>query len=438
MSSRHGLLLSMLVVWSVGGGLLQANQRQMVSFSAHLYYYFGGCFHFFFLLLNIGVLMFNFYAIFGHYRNGTRGYTAGPFAENDILIPNASITGPTPEYMNMKKVVVTMATLSGSLSYFIMMYVLFSNYSFLHSLCVTKRVKCILNPFPQTADHPDEQNVYYKGVVFQSKEKLYFYLILSFNLLLFVANIGVLSLIVHMAYHIPHILDHPLSHNIERSYVTQTVIDYVGYVALFGSQYCAIISCFIFSKVAYGVTMKCDGMLAQYRQVWNDRQHGISCLQDKDREFHEISTQSMRPFRFWFTVHWFFYAMTTFASAAYLAETIINWLYGFLHNRCDTVCTWEIVYIFLFSLEHTVLFLYPCFRAASILSARNALIKKVSDTDFPNMSTVVKCAFVQDMKERKCGFLLSILCARIEFGFNIAYVSIFVGLIGIIIKFSIQ
>ena len=100
------------------------------------------------------------------------------------------------------------------------------------------------------------------------------------------------------------------------------------------------------------------------------------------------------------------------------------------------MCYLRIVFESLITLQHMILFLYPCFRAASILEARNSLIKKVSNKNI-NISTEFKSIFLQYMKEQKCGFMLSIFCARVEFGFNITYLSIFLGLLGIVIKLSL-
>ena len=88
----------------------------------------------FFLLFfgfNTGALAFNLYAIFIKCPFPDCGYVAGPFEINPLKIDNASRPGITPEYVNGQKVVVTMATLSGSLSYLIMMYILITHYSFI-------------------------------------------------------------------------------------------------------------------------------------------------------------------------------------------------------------------------------------------------------------------------------------------------------------------
>ena len=410
-----------------------------------------------FLALNIGALVFNFYAIFGRFLNSTSDYIAGPFeiqfTQKFTQITNEERPGITLQYINMLKVVVTMATLSGSLSYLIMMYILITHYSCFHKLY--ERVKAwllneevgpfILNPFPQTTHMPTDRR-YYKRTVLKNRQTFYFAFIFILNVLLFAANVSVLYYILHNEDRIPEHMKYHLSH---KNYTEQVLIDYIGFATLFSSQYCAIMSCFIFSKVAYAVTIECGEMMGKYRSTLTCRepvgntpeeieQDIIQRLQDQDKTFYELSTKSMRPYRFWFTVHWFFYALTAFLSVAYLVETVIDRLYGFLRDSCDTICNLSILYLFLLTLEHIVLFLYPCFRAASILDARNSVIKKVCIEDITGISTKLKLVFVQYMKERKCGFVLSIFCAHIEFGFNIAYISIFLGLLGIVIKLSLS
>lgn len=112
-------------------------------------------------------------------------------------------------------------------------------------------------------------------------------------------------------------------------------------------------------------------------------------------------------------------------SIVYLVDTIIDYEKDFKRRYL------VILYVFLFTLEHIVLFAYPCFRAASILEARKTLIHKVSLQDW---SSDVKLKFLQFMKEQRCGFVLSFVCVRVEFGFNVAYISIFFAFVGLVIK----
>ena len=405
-----------------------------------------------FLLLHAGVLAFNFYAIFGDFpSNITHGYTSGAYeTKRTKLISSITshMVGIDAHYKVMLEVVFTMSTLSGSLSYLIMTYVLVTHYSFLHTLYEDTKSRLshdiewsrpyverhILNPFPLTSVL-DGHREYYKREPLCPPQSYCFFFIFLLNMILFAAN-------VYIPFQILDVQDLDVQDHIQLS-LSNKVIYNVGFVTLFSSQYGTIISCFIFSKVAYAVTIKCNAKMEDFQGILtNERvntpqqeENVLNRLQDEDKAFYDLSRWSMKPYRFWFTIHWFFYAVTAFLSIGFLVEIILHKLYG--TSTCDSVCRWCIGYIFLFTLEHTVLFLYPCFRAASILAARNSLIKRVCIYDIPNLPTKLKAVFVQYMKERKCGFELSILCARIEFGFSIAYISIFLGLIGIVIKLSL-
>lgn len=127
-------------------------------------------------------------------------------------------------------------------------------------------------------------------------------------------------------------------------------------------------------------------------------------------------------------------------SISYFAEAIIEELYGYSHKKCfsthNTTCILDLVYIGLFMLEHCVLFLYPCFRAASVSEVRSTLIEKISRAQWNNIPLDQKEGFCAYLKNQNCDFKIPILCAKIPFGFNIAFISIFFGVFGVILKFS--
>ena len=127
-------------------------------------------------------------------------------------------------------------------------------------------------------------------------------------------------------------------------------------------------------------------------------------------------------------------------SISYFAEAIMEELYGYSHKQCfspkNTTCILDLVYIGLFMLEHCVLFLYPCFRAASVSAVRSILIERVSKAEWNHIYLLEKEAFCGYLKDQKCEFEISILCAKIPFGFNIAFISIFFGVFGVILKLS--
>ena len=410
-----------------------------------------------FFSFNIGVLVFNCFAIFKCPYHEC-AYEAGPFQISALyynISLNKEIEGETEEYIDMQKVVFTLATLSGSLSYLIMMFILYTHYSPFHTVyhdfkhSMHRKLKSLSSQYDDEAAYPPEiprtrfvlnpfpfkqrdTTKYFKRTILHAPQMFYFYIIFLLNIMLFMANVGVLSRLLYVDNR------HPLTNKDSK----ESHWNYIGMTALFGTQYCSIISCFIFSKVAYAVTIECSAMMKTFRDVCGAAGipdgFKLKNLHIADNKFQRLSTTSMEPFRFWFTIHWFFYAVTAFASIAYLVETTISLIYGSLHETCHkdkTQCTLRITYVYLFTLEHTVLFLYPCFRAASILSARNTLIRNICNKDINIPGE--KFVFIQYMKKRKCGFLLSIFCARIEFGFNVAYISIFLGLLGIVIKFAV-
>ena len=70
-------------------------------------------------------------------------------------------------------------------------------------------------------------------------------------------------------------------------------------------------------------------------------------------------------------------------------------------------------------------------------AARFALIKKVSEAHWPNISIEEKQSFIQYLKDKDCTFKVSILCANLSFGFNVAYFSIFIGIMGVVLKISL-
>ena len=107
------------------------------------------------------------------------------------------------------------------------------------------------------------------------------------------------------------------------------------------------------------------------------------------------------------------------------------------HGETRLSCRLKLAYVFLFAIEHCILFLYPCFRAASVTTAYTAMIKKVSNDHWVNISADNKEKFLNYLKIQDCTFRISVLCAKLSFGFNVAYFSIFVGILGITLKLAL-
>lgn len=167
----------------------------------------------------------------------------------------------------------------------------------------------------------------------------------------------------------------------------------------------------------------------------------LTTLKVLDKWYVRRMKGSLDPYGTWFAVHWVLYTLTAFMSITYFAETVLEDLYGFTNKECHSPhnisCNLDLAYIALFMLEHCILFLYPCFRAASVTAARYSLIKRVSKAEWNHIPLLEKESFCTYLNNYSCSFEISILCAKLPFGFNLAYVSIFFGVFGVILKLSI-
>ena len=372
-----------------------------------------------------------------------------------------------------QKVVSTTATISGLLSYYLLVILVLCPLYGMCNPCCKNVCECVasiwrncgergaqssavgetpLNPFVDSNDSEISTSL-------GPRQYFYFHLIFWTNLL-FTAKVVVFFTI--------------LKDDIGSKDFSMTVLDIAGFAAQFGSQFCAILSCFIFSKVAYAISSKCLEMKKVFS--WVNRRAGINhiswnlfldrlvnsnehYLTNNDRaEIAESGTphlttlkkiddwyvknvkSSIDPYGTGFAVHWVLYTLTAFMSISWFAEAVIQNLNGYDHQSCfsphNTTGALDLVYISLFMLEHCVLFLYPCFRAASVSAARSTLIKNVSRAEWNHITLLEKESFCTYLNNQKCEFTISILCAKISFGFSMAYISIFLRVFGVILKIS--
>ena len=209
--------------------------------------------------------------------------------------------------------------------------------------------------------------------------------------------------------------------------------------AVFGaymySLLCTIVSCFIFSKLAYSVTNKYVELYEYYKAG-----HTLDELLLKDDQFTETAQATLNFFEFWFTIHWLFYTVTSFLSIALFLDVLtrhIQSTFDIPPDRAIAFSLEELGLVGLFTLQHCFLFLYPCFKAAAVTVSREKLIKKVNAyRDERQVRNEDKQFFIQYLKNKKFGFRISFFCARLRFGFNIAYISIFMGLLGVLLKLT--
>ena len=393
----------------------------------------------------------------------------------NYTVNTASFGAPSAEsqsqYDDWQKVVFTTATISGLLSYYLMViFVLCPLYGVCNPCCKSV-CECVASIWRKCGEREARSSAVgetplnpfvdsNESVISTSlgpRQSFYFHLIFWANLLLFAANVGVLITIL---------IDQIGSKN-----RLLQGFDIAGLVAQLGSRFCAILSCFIFSKVVYAVSSRClemKNIFARVNEVnmteWNtflnslvnSNQHyltngdiaeiaesgtrRLTTLRKLDTWYVKKVKSSINSYSTWFAVHWILYTLTAFMSISYFTEAIIEELYGYSHKKCfstqNSTCILDLVYIGLFMLEHFVLFLYPCFRAASVSQVRSTLIEKVSKAEWNNIPIDQKESFCAYLKDQKCEFKIPIFCAEIPFGFNIAFISIFFGVFGVILKFS--
>ena len=199
-------------------------------------------------------------------------------------------------------------------------------------------------------------------------------------------------------------------------------------VVYFHSLLCTISSCFIFSKVVYGIQNKCDNLFTS-----NDN-NTIGERIDEDKRFVKMAIATQSPFELWFFIHWVMYIITAFLSLSFLFEAINEKIQGSLPHRQAGInfSSLELIFITLFAASNSFFFLYPCIRAAGVTESRKILIRDVNNT-IDNLNAE-KRAFVNYLKDQNFSFRLNILCAHVTFDLNIAYISIFIGLLGVLIK----
>ena len=260
-------------------------------------------------------------------------------------------------------------------------------------------------------------------------ESLYFNLILLINLVLWAACVG-----VFWTAHFEK------SHYYEGEGVhLSRCVEVAGFWMYMYSLLCTIVSCFIFSKVAYSVNRRCLKLYEGYINPPNN--DVLESLMRQDDEFTKMAQQTLKCFEIWFTVHWGFYVATSFLSIALVFDILFKYIQAELKTPADSAIGFtqtELTVVGLFTLQHCFLFLYPCFKAAAVTVSREKLIKKINSHSNLNhpLSNIEKQIYVHHLKDKKFGFRISFFCARLRFGFNIAYISIFIGLTGVLLKFT--
>ena len=335
------------------------------------------------------------------------------------------------EYEVYLKLVMVFFTVSSALSFFLFIYALACTYK-----CAWLRTSWrehIRIKAPEPEPNPLDPFQYNDGehgentsTKISLPESLYFVILFLLNFVLWVACGFMFS---YFHFHNSHYTD---------NYYNLSWVEIFGFAMYMYSLLCTIVSCFIFSKIAYSVTHRCLKLYDEFTShTVSEDDDGLESLIERDLKFTKQAQTTIAYFEFWFTVHWLFYTVTSFLSIALLIDTLQH----YMNSTLRTIIAFnpeELIVIALFTLQHCFLFLYPCFKAAAVTVGREKLIKKVNahPVNPRHLTRERKQLYIHHLRNTKFGFRISFFCARLRFGFNVAYISIFIGLLGVLLKLT--
>ena len=159
-------------------------------------------------------------------------------------------------------------------------------------------------------------------------------------------------------------------------------------------------------------------------------------LQYIDQKFIEQVKPTLDLLGLWFIAHWILNALTTVLLSAIIIELATDFIaYKWNANKVIPIEdigleVAYIVYLVLFVGGHAYLFVYPCFRAASITATREKLILDLSRRHWHHIPHSVQTSFIQYLKTQNFSFKVPLCCAEFSFNFTIAFVSLFIGILG--------
>ena len=357
-----------------------------------------------------------------------------PTKEDSALSVSDSTTEDNlNEFEPFAKLVIFFLSGSSALSYTLFIIGLGYTYKFWKA--------CFQKPTPAESNPPLDPFQYDNKITstrLDLKESLYFIILFGLNFLLWIACVAIFS-VYHFNINYTYYL-HDKNNSIKSN---PTWLEAPGFVMYMYSLLCTIVSCFIFSKIAYSVTHRCLKQIETFKNLEKKENETddtlLGRLIEEDLQFTKMAQATIKNFEFWFTVHWIFYTVTSFLSIALFLDII---QYN-IHSQTNATSGIgfqipEIVVVGLFTVQHCFLFLYPCFKAAAVTVSREKLIKKINahPVDGHPLNYERKNLYIQHLKNKKFGFRISFFCARLRFGFNVAYISIFIGLLGVLLKLT--
>ena len=161
-------------------------------------------------------------------------------------------------------------------------------------------------------------------------------------------------------------------------------------------------------------------------------------LQNIDQDFIKKAKPILKLFGVWFILHWILNALTTVLLSAVIIELVLDLIAYKWQNAGKFIIPTKdvgleaayIAYLVLFVMGHAYLFVYPCFRAASITATREKLIVDVSRSQWHHIPQSVKTDLISYLKTQNFSFKVPLGCAEFSFNFTMAFVSLFIGILG--------
>ena len=155
------------------------------------------------------------------------------------------------------------------------------------------------------------------------------------------------------------------------------------------SLFCTLASCFLFSKLAYGIQAKYmgiadylehvnipnnqlqeRGVIYQYlRRIYrrdfrttSENYVKLYYLQERVKHINRVAKSTLKLFELWFLVHWVLYIVSSFCSLSLFLEAVAHSIKAHLPRSNDKGINFqhlELVFLALFSAPNCLLFLYP-------------------------------------------------------------------------------
>ena len=289
-------------------------------------------------------------------------------------------------------------------------------------------------------------------------ETICFFINYIIMLILYICSFGSSLWFAFAVYHKYN--NHQPLYNLNSCWISKLNITKI--VFHFSVGFCTIHSCFIFSKIVYKVTNKLNKLAVDMDQVDFAGENAIQqlgnngiinelfqsndkekvdrgryfWLQKMDRDFIQEVKPTLDLLGVWFIIHWVMYGLTTVLLTAFILQDIAQNGIQSMDHLLPKNLEWPyLFYLFFFTVFHAYLFLYPCFRAASIAAARTKFINTIFRKQWLFVSLGIENNFIQYLKTQEFALRVPFFCANITFEFNWVYLALILAICGTYLNF---